>query len=183
MLLSDSFSREVLEEVSQEILVTKTLQEVEASREMDVNFVGVYITADDKVSCFSPFLMLPVPHVVASFQLPTEYYERSMNFHRKNDRTIFMIICDVESLIFCQENFDGVKAVGDARILRKSVDTFDFALMTSCNSTIVSNDMGVLHALLNGGDTTVHRPEATADPDYYTPWLLSENLPNWYAID
>jgi hypothetical protein len=44
------FKREILEEVQQEFLVTKTIQEVEASREMDVNFVGVYITADDKVS-------------------------------------------------------------------------------------------------------------------------------------
>lgn len=94
-----------------------------------------------------------------------------------------MVICDVESLTFCQESFNGPKAGGDARILRKSVDIFDFALMTSCNSTIVSNDMGVLHALVNGDDTTVHRPEATADPEYYTPWLLSVNLPNWYAID
>lgn len=106
-----------------------------------------------------------------------------MAFHRKNERTVFVVVCDVESLIFCQESFDGPKAVGDARILRKSVDTFDFALMTLCNSTIVSNDFGVLHALLNGGDTIVRRPEATADPEYYLPWLLSEALPNWYAID
>jgi hypothetical protein len=171
-----SFNREILEEVHQEMLVTKTIQEVE----MDVNFVGVYITADDKVSFF--FLSCSKRcHIF--FQFAVEYYERSMNFHRKNDRTIFIVICDIESYIFCQESFNGVKAVGDARILRKSVDTFDFALMTSCNSTIVSNDFGVLHALLNGGDTTVHRPEATADPEYYTPWLLSEILPNWYAID
>lgn len=106
-----------------------------------------------------------------------------MDFHRKNDRTIFMMICDMESLVFCQESFDGKKAVGDARILRKSIDTFDFALMTSCNSTIVSNDLGVLHALLNGGDTTVHKPEDTDEPDYYTPWLISDQMANWYAIN
>lgn len=39
-----------MEEVQQEFLVTKTLQEVEADRGGDINFVGVYITADDKVS-------------------------------------------------------------------------------------------------------------------------------------
>lgn len=85
--------------------------------------------------------------------------------------------------MFCQESFDGKDAVGDARILRKSIDSFDFALMTSCNSSVVSNDMGALHALLNGGDTTVYRPEATGDPEYYVPFLLSEEMANWYAIN
>lgn len=106
-----------------------------------------------------------------------------MAFHRKNERTIFMFICDVESLIFCEESFDGKDAVGDARILRKSIDTFDFALMSSCNSTIVSNEMGVLHALMNGGVTTVYKPEATNDPEYYVPWVISEQMANFYAID
>lgn len=106
-----------------------------------------------------------------------------MAFHRKNERTVFIIVCDLESLTFCQESFDGKDAVGDARILRKSVDVYDFALLSSCNSTIVSNDMGVLHALMNGGEATVHRPEATADPDYYIPWLMSEQMANFYAID
>lgn len=39
-----------MKEVQQEFLLTKTIQEVESDREMDVNFVGVYITSDDKVS-------------------------------------------------------------------------------------------------------------------------------------
>lgn len=39
-----------MKEVQQEFLVTKTIQEVESSRELDINFVGVYYTADDKVS-------------------------------------------------------------------------------------------------------------------------------------
>lgn len=94
-----------------------------------------------------------------------------------------MFICDVESLIFCEENFDGKDAVGDARILRKSVDLFDFALMSNCNSTIVSNDLGVLHALMNGGVTTVYKPEATDEPEYYVPLLISEQMANFYAID
>lgn len=42
-------------EVQQEFLVTKTLQEIEATREMYINFVGLYITSDDKVSQFSQF--------------------------------------------------------------------------------------------------------------------------------
>lgn len=106
-----------------------------------------------------------------------------MAFHRKTEQTVFIFVCDLESLTFCQESFDGKEAVGDARILRKSIDMFDFTLLSNCNSTIISNDMGVLHALINGGDATVHRPEATADPDYYVPWLISEELANFYAID
>lgn len=106
-----------------------------------------------------------------------------MAFHRKNERAIFIFICDVESLIFCEENFDGREAIGDARILRKSIDVFDFALMASCNSTIVSNDMGVLHALMNGGDTTVHKPEANSEPEYNVPWVISEQMANFYGID
>lgn len=94
-----------------------------------------------------------------------------------------MMICDVEILSFCQESFDGKDAKGDARILRKSVDTFDYALMSSCNSTIVSNEFGVLHALINGGDATVYKPEPTNDPDFYVPWLISEEMANFYAIE
>ncbi|CRL02477.1 CLUMA_CG015158, isoform A [Clunio marinus] len=152
-----------MDEVKEEFLVTKTIQEVEVEREMDINFVGVYITSDDK--------------------LPIEYYQKAMNFHRKGDRTIFIFICDIETFIFCEESFDGKHAVGDARILRTSVKTFDFALMTSCNSTIVSNDVGVLHALLNNGVTTVYKPKLTEEPDYYVPWMISEHMANWYAID
>lgn len=106
-----------------------------------------------------------------------------MAFHRKNERTIFMFICDVESLIFCEENFDGKDAVGDVRILRKSIDVFDFVLMASCNSTIVSNDFGVLHALMNGGVTTVFKPEPFTEPEFYIPWAISELMANFYAID
>lgn len=106
-----------------------------------------------------------------------------MTFHRKTDRTIFVIICDAESLVFCQESFDGKDAVGDARILRKSVDTFDFALMASCNATIVSNDLGVLHALVNGGEATVFKPDATGEPEYYVPFLISELMANFIALN
>lgn len=106
-----------------------------------------------------------------------------MAFHRKNERTIFIVICDAESLMFCHDSFEGKDAVGDARILRKSQDAYDFALLASCNSTIVSNDFGVLHALLNGGDATVHRPEPTGEPEYYIPFIISEQMANWYAID
>lgn len=40
-----------MKEVQQEFLVTKTLMELE-SEKVEVNFVGLYVTADDKVSQF-----------------------------------------------------------------------------------------------------------------------------------
>lgn len=43
-------NRDVLKEVEQEFLVTKTIQEMEMNRDLDVNFVGLFIEADDKVS-------------------------------------------------------------------------------------------------------------------------------------
>lgn len=110
-----------------------------------------------------------------------------MNFHRKNGETssIFMIICDSQILTFCRDTFERGKnnAVADARIMRKSSDAFDFTMMANCNGTIVSNDKGVLHALMNGGIAVVHKPELKDDPQFYTPWAISQKMHNWHAIE
>ena len=107
-----------------------------------------------------------------------------MNFHRKNGPSIFMVICDSQILAFCREIFGREKkpATTDARIVQQSTDAFDFIFMSSCNSTIISNDFGILHALLNGGVTVVHKPELKDDPQFYTPWIISEKMDNWYGI-
>lgn len=182
-----------MDEVQQELLVTKTILEVE--RDNDLNFVGLYIMGEDKVSQFSKF-----PHnfhsISSAFilflstlchgKLPIEYYQHAMIFHRRTDslRNIFVIICDAEMMKFCQENFeDQHNMLDDVRLLRKSSDYYDFTLMASCNATIVSNTLGVLHALINGGKTTVRHPGQSDEPDFYVPWLISEQIPNWYAID
>jgi hypothetical protein len=103
-----------------------------------------------------------------------------MAFYRKSYKhVIFMMICDVETLTYCKDSFDNAKSPGDVRILRTSFDTFDLALLSSCNATIVSNDNGALAALLSGGMTTVYHP----DPEhFYFPWLLSERMPDWNSI-
>lgn len=67
--------------------------------------------------------------------------------------------------------------------MRTSTDVFDFVLMSSCNSTIISNDIAVLHALINGGTTVVYKPLAKDDPDFYIPWLVSEKMDNWHSIE
>lgn len=50
LLRCHRLKEEIMKEVQQEFLVTKTLQEIESNRDLDVNFVGVYITSEDKVS-------------------------------------------------------------------------------------------------------------------------------------
>lgn len=82
----------------------------------------------------------------------------------------------------CRELFENVKnpQKDDSRVIRKSTDAFDFALMSNCNSTIISNEMGVLHALMNGGVTTVFHH---TDAEHYVPFLMSEQMENWYAIN
>jgi hypothetical protein len=57
-----------MKEVEQEFLVTKTIQEVEPEKEMDVNYVGVYITDDDKVSLGRSF-RTPVQWLLIQFPL------------------------------------------------------------------------------------------------------------------
>jgi hypothetical protein len=129
----------------------------------------------------SSFSFLPFPT-----QLPAEYYKQAMDFHRKNALTVFIVICDTESFNFCRETFEhhgkssAANKEDSARILHRSNDPFDFALMSSCNATIVSNEMGVLHALMNGGIATAFRPNF--DYSYNVPFLMSEQMENWYAI-
>jgi hypothetical protein len=41
--------RSFFKDIDDELTVTKTLLEIESSRDNDMNYVGIYITADDKV--------------------------------------------------------------------------------------------------------------------------------------
>lgn len=123
------------------------------------------------------FIQFPSPS-----QLPTEFYRQAVNFHRTNVASIFLVICDEQSFTFCRDLFQNEKNPDkeDARISRRSSAVFDFALMANCNATIVSNEMGLLHALMSGGITSVFHPNS--DESYYTPFLMSEHMENWYAI-
>ena len=106
-----------------------------------------------------------------------------MEFHRKNNHNnIFIIICDIESLDFCQQNLEK-GLTSDVRVLRQSTQLFDFALMASMNQTIVSNDYGLLHAIINGGDTTVYQRESRSENPYNVAILMSEIIENWYPIE
>jgi hypothetical protein len=108
-----------------------------------------------------------------------------MNFYRKNDElNIFMVICDTQSVTFCHDAFEKEKnpTMMDTRVMRKSSYAFDFVMMSSCNSTIISNEIGTLHALMSGGVTIAYKPEPHKEPRFYVPWLVSEKMDNWYSI-
>lgn len=95
-----------------------------------------------------------------------------------------MVVCEPQMLIFCRETFNRERftALNDVHLVRRSTDVFDFVLMTSCNSTIISNDISVLCALINGGITVAYKPPVTKDPQFYVPWLISEKMDNWNSI-
>lgn len=48
-LVCKRFKQEIMDEVGQEFLVTKTIQELETVKTDNVLFVGMYLTSDDKV--------------------------------------------------------------------------------------------------------------------------------------
>lgn len=58
--LSHRFKQEIMDEVLQEFLVTKTIQELENEKTDNVLFVGMYLTSDDKVS---DALLMLLPHL------------------------------------------------------------------------------------------------------------------------
>lgn len=95
-----------------------------------------------------------------------------------------MMICDAETLTFCKESFNAEMngGIDDVRILKKSYDTFDMALLAHCNATIVSNEMGILHALLSGGAATVYQPSLYDEP-YYLPWIFKQRMSHWRATN
>lgn len=49
ILVCKRFKQEIMDEVGQEFLVTKTIQELETEKTDNVLFVGMYLTSDDKV--------------------------------------------------------------------------------------------------------------------------------------
>lgn len=58
---------DVLNEVQQEFLVAKTILQIETSRDNDFNFIGVYITSEDKASQFSQLCTFPTRFHLISF--------------------------------------------------------------------------------------------------------------------
>lgn len=92
---------------------------------------------------------------------------------------VFIVLCSIENRHFCRTNFN----VDDTRLIimgqQNSTEIQNFVLMSKCNHTIVSNNINVLSALINGG-MTIYRNIQTA---YYIPKKYGLKLSNWYKND
>ncbi|XP_055587079.1 uncharacterized protein LOC129739622 [Uranotaenia lowii] len=127
-------------------------------------FVGIYIQRDD--------------------ELPFEYYYRAVAFQRKlhSVRLIFLVICEDPQGAICQK-LNAPKE--EIHILLSAAGTnpaLEFALMVACNHTIISNHMGIFHALANGGDVVVYEHEDAISRGHYLPWLMATEMGNWYML-
>ncbi|XP_055617020.1 uncharacterized protein LOC129762610 [Toxorhynchites rutilus septentrionalis] len=128
-----------------------------------LEFVGIYIRLDDA--------------------LPFDYYYRAIAFQRKlqSARLIFVVICEEPHGNLCQK----INAPQEEVYVQPSGRQhpgYDFALMSLCNHTIISNQVGIFHALYNGRDTVVYEFEDSEQRLKYVPWLVASELYNWYML-
>ncbi|XP_058811444.1 uncharacterized protein LOC131676393 [Topomyia yanbarensis] len=129
-----------------------------------VDFVGIYIRQND--------------------MLPFEYYYRAIALQRKLHlaRLIFVVICDDPLGNPCRK----INAPSEEVYVQPAKETAesgqDFALMSLCNHTIVSNEVGIFHALNNGGNTVVYQFSEPTDRVRYMPWLIASELDRWYML-
>lgn len=71
----------------------------------------------------------------------------------------------------------------DTRIIPKTSDyETNLAILAQCNHTIVTNELGILSALINGGSTILNRDDVEASPLKRIIDEFSENILNWYMI-
>lgn len=128
-----------------------------------VEFVGIYIRRDD----FLPF----------------DYFYRAITFQRKLhfSRLIFVVICEEPQGKLCKK-INAPQEEVYVQPMKVDDPGYDFALMSLCNHTIISNHMGIFHALNNGGDVVVYEFEETDARIRYLPWLLANDLDSWYML-
>lgn len=136
---------------------------IRPNKQSEVEFVGIYIRRDD----FLPF----------------DYFYRAITFQRKLHyaRLIFVVVCEEPQGKLCK-NIDSLQEEVYVQPMKVNNPGFDFALMSLCNHTIISNHMGIFHALNNRGDAVVYEFEAMDARIHYLPWLLANEMDNWYMI-
>ncbi|XP_062541470.1 uncharacterized protein LOC134209505 [Armigeres subalbatus] len=136
---------------------------IRPDNESGVEFVGIYIRVDDS--------------------LPFDYFYRAITFQRKLHfaRLIFVVICEDHQSKLCKRIHAPEEEIY-VQPTKANDPAYDFALMSLCNHTIVSNNMGIFHALNNGGDVVVYEFEDTDERIHYLPWLLANELDTWYML-
>lgn len=140
------------------------LHDLSPPTKSDAEFVGIYIRRDDL--------------------LPFDYYYRAIALQRNlhGGRLIFVIVCEEPQGKICQKLHAPSEQV---YVQQSKLDDpgHDFALMSLCNHTIVSNQMGIFHALNQaGGEVVVYEFEEPDARDRYLPWLMANEMDTWYML-
>ena len=94
-------------------------------------------------------------------------------------------MCDVPKPADCYKKLEPAKESAPIkfRVVKSTQDeAFNFALMASCNQTIISNTAGALHAIYNQGNATVFYPKFDYERGFYIPLLMAKRLPKWHII-
>ncbi|XP_058443436.1 uncharacterized protein LOC131425510 [Malaya genurostris] len=135
-----------------------------ASNTSEVEFVGIYIRREDR--------------------LPFDYYYRAITFQRKLHAAmlIFVVACEDPEGNLCSK----INAPAEEVYVHSSRETSDsgrdFAMMSLCNHTIVSNEVGIFHALNSDGDVVVYEFSEPSENVRYIPWLVANELNRWYML-
>lgn len=139
------------------------LHEMSPVAKSDAEFVGIYIRRDDL--------------------LPFDYYYRAIALQRNlhGGRLIFVVVCEEPRGKICQKLHAPAEQV---YVQGSKADDpgHDFALMSLCNHTIVSNQLGIFHALNVGGEVVVYEYEEPDARDRYLPWLMANEMDTWYML-
>lgn len=139
------------------------LHDLSPPAKSDAEFVGIYVRRDDL--------------------LPFDYYYRAIALQRNlhGGRLIFVVVCEEPQGKICQKLHAPAEQVF---VQGSKLDDpgHDFALMSLCNHTIVSNQMGIFHALNAGGEVVVYEFEEPDARDRYLPWLMANEMDTWYML-
>ena len=108
-----------------------------------------------------------------------------MDLHRKfHENIIFIITCDKNKKIYYYNLLINTNEYSyeDIIIYEHNKIKSHFVFISLLNHTIVSNNLGTIGALMNGGDTIVYKYKNLNTNENYLPSIISEEISNWYSI-
>lgn len=190
-----SFRTEVLKNVQEIVMKAADVSLMDSSsKEEDADavvediptirhtFVGVYLGEDDKVRGSGALILCHKLLIDFVFQLLHLWHQFKMalEYHRTLEPTvIFIVLCHEAQRTECQEKFKG-----DDTFLADSQITIEtrFAMLSSCHSNIISNDLGFLAALMNNGEASLLNfvlLKSKGSGKLTWPLWFAEKRPDW----
>lgn len=130
-------------------------------------FVGVHVRRTNY------FDHLKGVHNINKIAEPQFYFSAMQYFEQKYPKVIFIVVSDDPD--WCSQTF---KAKNNVYIASNNLRTpyEDFALLSSCNHSIIDyGSYGIWSAIFAGGDTVFFEIDELESP-------ISKMLPNWYPL-